>query len=107
MIPMTIHDFLLTMAACLFVMGVVSIGAGVFILMTKILGDDLKIIAKQTARIAEKGITDDVVGLVGNASTLVDSLNQLVKTTTGIAVFLVGIGVILILSSYVVVTQIS
>ena len=97
---MTISDFILTMAVTLFVLGTVSMIAGLFTLITKLVWGDLKIIAQQTTKLAQKGIAEEITGLVGNASKLIDALNQLVKTATGIGIFLFIVGFVLIVSSY-------
>lgn len=106
MFSMTVYDFIITMAACLVLMGVISVGAGVFVLVTKIVGADLQIIAKQIVALAQKGISEDVTGLVGNASALIDALNQLVRTTSGIGVFLVIMGFLLFATAYFLVLKI-
>lgn len=100
MAMMTMNDIALTMTICVFAAGIICIGAGLFILLSRVLGEDLKTISTQTAKLAQKGITDDISGLVGNAASLVNSLNQLVKTTTGIGQFLVIIGLLLVIASY-------
>ncbi len=108
MFPLAINQFIMTISTCLFVLGIVSMGAGVFILVTKvIMGDDLKVIAQQTAKIAQKGISEDVAGLVGNASSLIESLNQLVKTTSGIGIFLILAGFLLVLTAYYILLHLS
>jgi hypothetical protein len=93
------------MAICLFILGVLSIVAGVFILIYKVMGEDLRVIANQTAKLAQKGIVDDVAGLVGNASTLVVALNQLVKTATGVGFFLNILGILLMAAAYYLIKQ--
>jgi len=107
MFPITVNDIILTMAACLFLMGLVSIGIGLFILITKVFSGDLKTIANQTAKLAQKGISDDMSGLVGNASVLIDALNQMVKTASGVALFMIIIGFLQILAAYYLVLQIN
>jgi len=106
MFPITVNDIILTMAACLFIMGLIGIGVGLFILVTKVFGGDLKIIANQTEKIAEKGIAEDMAGLVGNASVLIDALQQMVKTASGVAIFMIIIGFAQILAAYFLVVQI-
>ncbi|MCJ7626110.1 MAG: hypothetical protein MUO76_21670 [Anaerolineaceae bacterium] len=106
MIAMTLNDVILTLAVSLFILGIVSVGAGIFILVTRVMSEDLRIITTETTRLAQKGIADDVAGLVGNASTLIDSLNQLIRTTTGIGLFLVLIGICLCLSGYFLISRI-
>ncbi len=93
---MSISELIVTMVICLFVMGVVSTGAGIYVLVVKVAGTDLRTIATETAKLAQKGITEDVSGLVGNASALVSSLNDLVKSTSGVGSFMIIIGFIFI-----------
>ena len=106
MFSMTINDFLLTMATVLLVCGVLVLGVGVVTLIGKFMGKELRTIADQTTKLAQKGITEDVAGLVGNARSLIEVLNQMVKTTAGIGIFLVILGIALLGSAYVLVSQI-
>lgn len=106
MFPLSIPEFLMTMAVCLFVMGILCVGAGVFILFTKVAGKDVQVLAQQTANLAQKGIADDVAGLVGNASNLVAALNDLVRTASGIGIFLILIGFIQITAAYLIITRV-
>ncbi len=103
---MTVNDFLLTMACALLLCGVVILGTGVFTLIGKLMGKELRTIAEQTTKLAQKGITDDVAGLVGNARSLIEVLNQMVKTTAGIGIFLVLLGFSLLGAAYYLVLQI-
>lgn len=106
MFSMTVNDFLLSLATVLVVCGVIILGIGVFTLIKKLMGKELQTIADQTTKLAQKGITDDVAGLVGNARTLIEALNQMVKTTAGVGIFLVIIGFILLAAAYGLVLQI-
>ncbi|TLM97554.1 hypothetical protein FDZ73_24845 [bacterium] len=104
---MTVSDFLLTMAAALVVVGIIMMGVGVFVLVKKMLGSDVRTLADQTTKLAQKGITEDITGLVGNARTLVEALNDMVKTAAGVGLFLILLGVALMGSAYVLVLQIK
>jgi hypothetical protein len=106
MFSLSVHDFILTLSVGLFLIGVISSGLGIFILVSRAMGEDVRVIANQTARLAQKGIAEDVAGLVGNASSLIDSLNRLVQTTMGIGSFLFVAGFLLILSAYFIIRQI-
>lgn len=99
-------ELLRIICIALFAMGIISLAAGIFILFKKVMGEELKVIATQTAKLAQKGIAEDISGLVGNASALLNALNQLVKTTTGVGVFLTLIGIILMVVSYYLTLQI-
>jgi hypothetical protein len=107
MFSMTVNDFFLTMASALLLCGVLTLGIGVFTLISKVMGKELQTIADQTAKLAQKGITEDVAGLVGNARTLIEVLNQMVKTSAGIGIFLVMLGFILLGAAYLLVRQIG
>lgn len=104
---MAISELVVTMIICLFVMGVVSIGAGVYILIVKVAGADIRTLATETAKLAQKGIAEDISGLVGNASALVGSLNDLVKSTSGIGAFMIIIGFVFIGAAYYLIVQLG
>jgi len=106
MFSMTVSDFLLTMASVLLFCGVVVMGIGILTLIGKLNGKEIRTIADQTAKLAQKGITDEISGLVGNARSLIEALDQMVKTTAGIGVFLVVLGALLLVAAYVLVTRI-
>ena len=100
MFQLNLQDTLSVIVAAMAVMGVIALATGIFILFRKVMGDELKVIANQTTRLAQKGIAEEITGLVGNASSLLEALNQLVKTTTGVGVFLTLIGFILLVVAY-------
>lgn len=79
----------------LFFLGMLTFAAGVLILAFRASSSDLKTLASQTARLAQKGLAEDVAGLVGNASNLVDAMNQLVRTTRGVGIFLTIMGMLM------------
>jgi hypothetical protein len=106
MIIQDIPSMILTLAISLFVIGVILVGAGLFILLARAFSSDMHIIAQQTTRLAQKGIAEEVSGLVGNASGLVEALNQLVRTASGIGTFLILAGIILFASSYLLLLQV-
>ncbi len=95
-----IQNTLVIIVAGMALLGAIALATGIFVLFRKVMGDELKVIASQTSRLAQKGITEEITGLVGNASALLEALNSLVKTTTGVGVFLTLIGFILMVVSY-------
>ena len=107
MFNLSIPDFLLTMATAALILGLISICIGIFVLVSKTVGQDVKAIASQTTKMAQKGIAEDVSGLVGNASTLLSALNDLIRTSAGIGVFLIFVGVLLMSGAYWLVLQIA
>jgi len=107
MFAMSSNDFIMTMALVLLVIGVIVLGIGVYTLVKKVLGKELNTIADQTVKIAQKGITDEISGLVGNARALIEVLNEMVKTTTGIGIFLVILGGLLMAGAYLLVKSLG
>ena len=100
MITTNSSQFIFILATSLTMLGVVSIGAGLIVLLTRASGNAIKSIASQTARLAQKGLAEEIAGLVGNASALMDSINQLVKTSAGIGIFLVLFGFVMLISAF-------
>ena len=90
-----LRDIQLVMAGGMFLLGIGTFLTGILILVAGSWWHDLRTLTTQTTRIAQKGLTDEISGLVGNASALLNSINELVHTTTGIGVFLTMIGMLL------------
>jgi len=63
MIPMSLLDMQLLIAAVLFILGCLSVMLGVFILMARGYSREIKTIAAHTARLGHKGIAQEVSGL--------------------------------------------
>ena len=103
----TIGDFIQTMATVLFLTGLISLGIGIFILARQAMGKQVQAIAEQTAKLAQKGLAEDISGLVGNASSLLSALEDLIRTTAGIGIILILISFALLGSSYAIVIQIK
>jgi hypothetical protein len=79
----------------LFLLGFLTFIAGILILVFRTSSSEVKALATQTARLAQKGLAEEVAGLVGNATTLVDAMDQLVRTTRGIGIFLTVLGLLM------------
>jgi hypothetical protein len=93
-------DLVYMVALCLAVLGLISTAAGVLVLVTRASSRSAQTIATQAARLGQKGLSEDIAGLVGNASSLVDALNQLIRTSAGIGIFLVVFGFIMLVAAY-------
>lgn len=98
-------QFVFVLATSLTMLGVVAIGAGITLLITRASGKAIQTIAAQTTRLAQKGLAEDISGLVGNASALLEAINQLVRTSAGIGIFLVLFGFIMLIAAFVMVTS--
>ncbi len=92
-------EILIVMFSVLFFMGLASTITGIVILTTRATGRDLHTLATQTARLAQRGLAEEVAGLVGNATSLLDAMNQLIRTAAGVGVFLTIFGVIVMVAA--------
>jgi hypothetical protein len=73
------------------------------LLVTRASGKAVHTIASQAARLAQKGIAEEISGLVGNASSLIEALNQLIRTNAGIGIFLVLFGFVMLVVAFLMV----
>jgi len=87
--------------------GAITFFIGMYVLVSRVLGVGINKIANETKKIVQKGIAEEMAGLVGNASVLIESLNQLVQTSAGIGVFLIIIGALVMGSSIYLLIQFS
>ncbi len=107
MFPLSISQMMLTMIACLFLVGIISVGSGIFVLVSRVVGGEIKTLTRQISQIGQKGVGEDVAGLVGNASTLLDSLTDLVKTASGVGLFLIVVGFVLLAGASYLIIQVG
>ena len=103
MFPYDVKDFVFILATSLTLLGVISIGAGIILLITRVSGKEVHTIAAQTARLAQKGLAEEIAGLVGNASSLMEAINQLGRTSAGIGIFLVLFGFLMLVAAFMMV----
>jgi hypothetical protein len=82
----------LIMGIAFFPMGLFSIGSGLYILIRGPYRQEAKILAEQSARISQKGLTGDISLVAQSATALVDAVNNLIRTSSGNAIMLVVIG---------------
>jgi len=106
MFELTANDFVLTLAGIVLFLGVISFIIGLFILAFKITTGDFSKISSQSAKLMSKGLTDDVSDLMGNASSLLESLTQMSKTRAGVGMFLIIVSFVLFVVAYYLVSRI-
>lgn len=105
MFPLSLFEIQLIIAGVLFLLGCLSILLGVFILLSRGYSSEIQTIASHTARMGQKGIADEVSGLVESASGLIDAINQLVRTASGVGAFLILLGMLMISATYWIVSK--
>ena len=100
-------DTLLIMAAALFFLGMCTLAMGLFVLVTRTMNADIKNISSQAAKMMQKGIADEISGLAANASALLDTISQLVKTAAGVGIFVTALGLGMMAAAYWIVLQVN
>jgi hypothetical protein len=90
----------LIMGLAFFPMGLFSIGAGLSILIAGPYRQEAKILAEQSARISQKGLTGDISLVTQSATALVDAVNNLIRTTSGNAIVLIIVGALCDAAAY-------
>ena len=107
MYAISLSDTLMLMAAILFFIGLICLIMGIFVLITRAMSRDLSALSAHTAKLARKGIAEDMSGLVGNASALMTALSQMVRTAAGVGIFLTTIGLGMMAAGYWIVLQVT
>jgi hypothetical protein len=87
-------DLLIIIITCLFLLGSVTFISGIIILLTRSMGSELRAITRQTNQLAQKGLVDELSGLVGNASALLTASSNLIRTTAGIGMLISVLGLL-------------
>jgi len=107
MIPLSFRDVQILFAAAVFFLGCLCVVLGALVLITRGYASEVRSIAAHTARLSQKGVAQEVTGLVQSAAELMGAINQLVKTSNGTGVFLITLGIGMIASGYWVVQQVE
>ncbi|NIN96167.1 MAG: hypothetical protein GTO49_14580 [Anaerolineae bacterium] len=107
MIPLTLQEVQIIIGSAAFLLGCLCVILGITVLVTRGYSREVRALAAHTARLSQKGIAQDVTGLVNSASELIAALNDLVRTASGIGVFLVMLGLVMLIGSYWIVLQID
>jgi hypothetical protein len=101
------RDAQILIAAAVFLMGSICILLGIFVLISRGYSREVRALATHTARLGQKGLAQEVTGLVNSASELVAAINGLVRTASGVGVFLISFGMVMIVAAYWVLLQID
>ena len=99
MTPNLTFELLIAMVIILFFLGMASSITGIVILTTRAASRDIHTLATQTTRLAQKGLAEEVAGLVGNATSLLEAMNQLIRTAAGVGFFLTVFGLLLMVAA--------
>jgi hypothetical protein len=95
-----LHRLQTFMIITMFSLGCTSFVIGAIILVITAAGKDSNSVLAQTNRLAQKGLAEEIAGLVGNATNLLNSINEMVTTRNGIGIALMIFGSILMLVAF-------
>lgn len=99
MLQVTPEQLLINMTFTIFLIGLLSFLTGATILVLRSRNSDLSELTTQTSQMVKKGLAENISGLVGNASALLNAMNELTRTQNGIGVILLVSGALLMLVS--------
>lgn len=106
MFTLSANDFVLTLAGIVLALGVISFVIGLFTLAFKVTNGEFTEITASSAKLAEKGLTDDVTELVAGISEVLKSITEMTKTKVGVGIFLIFVSFILFVVSYYLISRI-
>ena len=94
-----LNEIFIVLIAILFSLGGATFIAGIVILAISAASQGVKNLSTQVTNLAQKGIAEDIAGLVGNAANFINGLNHLTKTRAGIGVFLTVLGLLMMIGA--------
>ncbi len=98
---MMITNLQIAMSGCLFLLGLCSCIAGLWTILSRQYQQVLKSISAQSAKVSSKAVTDaGLAPLIEALSGLVKAVDQLIRTSVGVGVFLCLVGVMLCLVAF-------
>lgn len=97
---LTPTDLRLIMGLAFFPIGLFAILAGLLTLIVGPYRREAQILATQSARISQKGLTDDVTALTQSATALIEAVNELIRTSSGNAIVLILVGALCEAAAY-------
>jgi len=106
MFSLNINNLIFILSMVVLGMGVISFLIGIFTLAFKVNNEDFNEISAETAKLIDKGISEDISSMVGNASSLLQSINEMAKTKAGVGIFLMIVAFALLGCAYFLITKI-
>ncbi len=90
----------LVMGLAFFPFGLLSTLAGLIMLIVGPYRREAQALAAHSARISQKGLTGDIAAVAQSATALMDAVNNLIRTSSGNAIVLIGVGMLFEAASY-------
>jgi hypothetical protein len=90
----------LIMGLAFFPLGLIAMLSGMIMLILGPYRQEARALAAHSARISQKGLTENVAAVAQSATALIEAVNGLMRTSSGNAVVLIGIGALLDAAAY-------
>jgi ABC-type bacteriocin/lantibiotic exporter with double-glycine peptidase domain len=94
------ENFRFAFAFALFIFGLMFLLAGFWKLLAVSISAQAKAIAVHSARLSQKALAEDITRIAQNANQLIESINNLLRTSAGIGAFLVVCGSLFLFAAY-------
>jgi len=88
----TADNMRLVMGLTFFPIGLLSTLAGLVMLVAGPYRREAQALAAHSARLSQKGLTGDIAAIAQSATGLINAVNDLIRTSSGNAIVLVGVG---------------
>jgi len=99
--PLTSFEILhVAMLWTFFIVGLLTFLTGVGVLLNAIFNTETKAIAENTEKLVQKGLAEDVAGLVGNANNVLRTISDMTTTRGNMGVLLMIAGLILLAAAF-------
>ena len=98
--PITLENIRLLIPIAQLIFSAIFLVAGLRKLLAKEFTPAARALASQSARIGQKGLRQNVSSISQTASALLNSVNQLVRTSAGVGAFLVLVGLFFMVTAY-------
>jgi hypothetical protein len=102
---LTPANLVFLMGASFFPVGLLSICTGLIILAVGPYSREAQSLAAHSVKISQKGLTDNVSLVAQSATELINSVNALIRTSSGNAMVLIAVGAAFEAASYFLLTK--
>lgn len=91
----------LVMAALLFLVGLVMIGSGLFIILAREYQETMRTLSSQAPKLTGKAVNEGtVVAALEGTTRLLEAVTQLIRTAVGVGAFLCILGLIICVAAF-------
>ena len=98
---MSTETIKLSMAASMFILGLISCAAGLWTILGREYQAALKGLSAQATRLGARALGDAAIGpILDSAARLIEAISQLVRTAIGVGVFLCISGLLVCLAAF-------